>query len=184
MEKELLDVIIKGVKQNNAKYQNMLYKVYGDYVYNLIRKFYVDDDTIKDIRQEIFLKVYSNIHKYDNIGSFQGWLGRVTKNYVCDQKRKGKKSIIEEYGDQHENVYTERQELFDYDYDYDKDVKIKEIINLSKDLSKSYGLVFNMYFLDGMSHKEISKKLNISEGTSKSNLHKAKKKIKEKIKIC
>jgi RNA polymerase sigma factor (sigma-70 family) len=182
MEKEQLDIIIHGVKQNNVKYQNMFYKIYGDYIYNLIRKFYVDDDTIKDIRQEIFLKVYTNIHKYDNIGSFQGWLGRVTKNYVYDQKRKGKKSIIEEYGDQHENVYTERQELFDYDYD--KDVKIKEIINLSKDLSKSYGLIFKLYFLEGMTHKEISKKLNISEGASKSNLHKAKKKIKEKIKIC
>ena len=58
----------------------------------------------------------------------------------------------------------------------------KQIIKLSKDLTKSYGLVFNMYFLDGMTHKEISQKLNISEGTSKSNLHKAKKKIKQKIK--
>lgn len=181
MEKEVLDKIIVGVKQNSEKHQNKLYEVYGDFVYNIIKCYYRDTNTIKDIRQEIFLKVYNNIHKYDSVGSFEGWLRRLSKNFVIDVIRKDKLNLHVEYDTEYEKDYTDYQNLSDYDYE--KDERVEEIIKLSKDLTKSYGLVFNMYFLDGMSHKEISQKLNISEGTSKSNLHKAKKKIKQKIKI-
>ena len=181
MEKEVLDEIIDGVKQKSERHQNELYKLYGDLVYNIIKYYYRNTHTIKDIRQEIFLKVYNNIHKYNSEGSFEGWLRRLSRNYILDQIRKDKLNLHVEYDTEYEKDYTEYQNLSDYDYE--KDERVEEIIKLSKDLTKSYGLVFNMYFLDGMSHKEISKKLNISEGTSKSNLHKAKKKIKQKIKI-
>jgi RNA polymerase sigma-70 factor (ECF subfamily) len=181
MEKELVNEIIDGVKQKSERHQNELYKLYGDLVYNIIKYYYRDTHTIKDIRQEIFLKVYNNIHKYDPVGSFEGWLRRLSKNFVIDVIRKDKVNLYVEYDTEYEKDYTEYQSLSDYDYE--RDEKVEEIISLSKDLSNSYGLVFNMYFLDGMSHKEISEKLNISEGTSKSNLHKAKKKIKQKIKI-
>ena len=181
MEKESLDNLIKGVKQKSERHQNELYKLYGDLVYNIIKYYYRDTHTIKDIRQEIFLKVYNNIHKYDSVGSFEVWLRRLSKNFVIDVIRKDKVNLYVEYDTEYEKDYTEYQNLSDYDYE--RDEKVGEIISLSKDLSDSYGLVFNMYFLDGMSHKEISQKLNISEGTSKSNLHKAKKKIKQKIKI-
>jgi RNA polymerase sigma-70 factor (ECF subfamily) len=181
MEKEVLDKIIVGVKQNSEKHQNKLYEVYGDFVYNIIKCYYRDTNTIKDIRQEIFLKVYNNIHKYEFGGSFQGWLRRLSRNFIIDQLRKDKLNLYIEFSAGYENDYSQQQKLSDYDYE--RDEKVEEIISLSKDLSNSYGLVFNMYFLDGMSHKEISEKLNISEGTSKSNLHKAKKKIMQKIKI-
>ena len=174
MKKEILDKIIEGVKENSQKHQNELYLVYGDLVYNIIKYYYRDTHTIKDIRQEIFLKVYNNIHKYNSEGSFEGWLRRLSKNFVIDVIRKNKLNLHVEYDTDYQNLS---------DYDYEKDERVEEIIKLSKDLTKSYGLVFNMYFLDGMSHKEISQKLNISEGSSKSNLHKAKKKIKQKIKI-
>jgi RNA polymerase sigma-70 factor (ECF subfamily) len=179
MEKESLGHLIEGVKQKSVRHQNELYKLYGDLVYNIIKYYCKDTHTIKDIRQEIFLKVYNNIHKYNSEGSFEGWLRRLSKNFVIDVIRKDKVNLYVEYD--YEKDYSEYQNLSDYDYE--KDEKVGEIISLSKDLSGSYGLVFNMYFLDGMSHKEISEKLNISEGTSKSNLHKAKKKIKQKIKI-
>ena len=179
MEKESLVHLIEGVKQKSERHQNELYKLYGDLVYNIIKYYCKDTHTIKDIRQEIFLKVYNNIHKYNSEGSFEGWLRRLSKNFVIDVIRKDKVNLYVEYD--YEKDYSEYQNLSDYDYE--KDEKVGEIISLSKDLSGSYGLVFNMYFLDGMSHKEISEKLNISEGTSKSNLHKAKKKIKQKLKI-
>lgn len=173
--------IIEGVKQNNPKHQNELYGMYGVYVYNIIKYFYKDSHTIKDIRQEIFLKVYNNIHKYNFEGSFKGWLGRLSRNFIIDRIRKDKINLHIEYNTGYESDYTEYQKLSDYDYE--RDEKLKKIINLSNKLSESYGLVFKMYYIDGMTHKEISNHLGISEGTSKSNLHKAKKNIKQKIKI-
>ena len=181
MKKEILDKIIEGVKENSQKHQNELYEMYSKYVYNIIKYYYRDTHTIKDIRQEIFLKVYNNIHKYNGEGSFEGWLGRLSRNYTIDRKRKEIVNHHIEYDTEYEKDYTEYQKLSDYDYGWDE--KVGEIIRLSKNLSESYGLVFNMYYLDGMSHKEISNCLGISEGTSKSNLHKAKKNIKQKIKI-
>lgn len=173
--------IIEGIKQNNPKHQNELYVMYGVYVYNIIKYFYKDSHTIKDIRQEIFLKVYNNIHKYNFGGSFKGWLSRLSRNFIIDRIRKDKINLHIEYNTGYESDYTEYQKLSDYDYE--RDEKLKEIINLSDKLSESYGLVFKMYYIDGMTHKEISNHLGISEGTSKSNLHKAKKNIKQKIKI-
>ena len=176
----MLDNLIEGVKQNSKKHQNKLYEVYGDFVYDIIKHFYKDIHTIKDIRQEIFLKVYDKIHKYKNEGSFEGWLGRISRNFVIDYIRKNKSNLHLEYNTEYEKDYSEHQKLFDYEYEWDE--KVGEIIRHSKNLSKSYGLVFNMYYLDGISHKEISNCLGISEGTSKSNLHKAKKKITQRLK--
>jgi len=179
MEKEVLNMI-EGVKQNSQNHQNKLYELYDDLINNIIKYYYKDSHTIKDIKQEIFLKVFNNIDKYNFKGSFEGWLRRLAKNFILDRIRKDKLNLHTEYNTEYEKYYNDYHNL--YDYDYDRDEKVEEIINLYKDLSGSYGLVFEMYYLDDMSHKEISEHLGISEGTSKSNLHRAKKKIKEKIK--
>ena len=93
MEKESLDNLIEGVKQKSERHQNELYKLYGDLVYNIIKYYYRNTHTIKDIRQEIFLKVYNNIHKYNSEGSFEGWLRRLSRNYILDQIRKDKLNL-------------------------------------------------------------------------------------------
>jgi len=130
MEKESLDNLIEGVKQKSVRHQNELYKLYGDLVYHIIKYYYKDTHTIKDIRQEIFLKVYNNIHKYNSEGSFEGWLRRLSRNYILDQIRKDKLNLHVEYDTEYEKDYTEYQNLSDYDYEKDKG--LKKLLNSQK----------------------------------------------------
>ena len=81
-----------------------------------------------------------------------------------------------------EYMVGEDYDVYDNEYENIRLEKIKDIKKLAKEMKGKYGLVFNMYYMDEMSHKEIAQKLSINVGTSKSNLHKAKKKIYDKLK--
>jgi RNA polymerase sigma-70 factor (ECF subfamily) len=179
MEISTLESIIIGCMTNDRKSQNKLYELYAGIAYRLVSKYYKDKSTIDDVVQTAFIKIYNNLHKYKYIsdGSFTGWIKKLVKNHTIDNIRK--KQINIDYCDNLLllNDYSELE-----NFENIKEVMVNDILDLSNNLSKSYGLVFKMYFLDEMSHKDISNNLGINEGTSKSNLHKAKNKIREKLK--
>jgi RNA polymerase sigma-70 factor (ECF subfamily) len=177
MEISTLESIINGCIINDRKSQNKLYELYSGIAYRLVSKYYKDKSTIDDVVQTAFIKIYNNLHKYKFDGSFGGWVKKLVKNHTIDNIRK--KQINIEYCDNLSllNDYSEPLDLENI-----KEAMISDILVLSNNLSESYGLVFKMYFLDDMSHKDIANNLGINEGTSKSNLHKAKNKIKEKLK--
>jgi RNA polymerase sigma factor (sigma-70 family) len=176
MEKQTLELIIEGCKNNERKFQNELYKSYVNVVYSVAFKYFKDKSTADDIVQTSFLKIYDNIGKFKFEGSFEGWIRRVVRNHSIDIIRRNRNDV--EYVD---NLIT-NDCCDDIDNTSIKEEMINDILKLSDNLSESYGLVFKMYFLDEMSHKSIANKLGIHEGTSKSNLHKAKNKIIKKLK--
>lgn len=175
--KEELDFIIKKCKENDSIYQTELFNIYYEKIKRIVNTYFKDPHTVDDAVQNIFIKLFGVINKYDNKGSFYGWVSRMTKNHCIDVIR-SRKNVVE-YS---EYMVGEDYDVYNNEYENNRLEKIKDIKRLSEDLSEKYGLVFKMYLIENMSHQEISNELGITIGTSKSNLHKAKKKIYNELK--
>jgi|TARA_B110000093_G_scaffold175321_1_gene209536 RNA polymerase sigma-70 factor (ECF subfamily) len=127
----------------------------------------------EDTLQDSFLIIFDKIKQYNNKGSFEGWLKRIVINTALQKyRKKNHLQLIKEVSD--------TEEVVEVDFE-DTHLDIGFLLKLVQELPDKYRLVFNLYVLDSYSHKEISKMLNISEGTSKSNLSRARKKLKEKL---
>ena len=119
--------------------------------------------------------IFKDIKKFKHKGSFEGWAKRVTVNVTLQKFRK--KSILK-FDKIEENQLTEEEITVDVD---EENISLSFLLSLINELPPKYQLVFNLYVLDGYSHQEISDLLNISTGTSKSNLFRARKLLQNKI---
>lgn len=129
----------------------------------------------EDTLQDSFLTIFDKIKQYNNKGSFEGWLKKIAINTALQKYRKKRPlQLIKEV--------TDTEEIVEIDLE-DKNLDIDFLLNLIQKLPNKYRLVFNLYVLDSYSHKEISEMLNISEGTSKSNLSRARKNLKNELEI-
>lgn len=124
--------------------------------------------------QDSFLTIFSKIKQYKHKGSFEGWLKRITIHTAIQKyRKKAPLEIVKEVAD----AIKEEEEIYFNNPTY----SITVLLELIQQLPDRYRLVFNLFVLDDYSHKEIAKLLNISEGTSKSNLSRARKILKEKL---
>ncbi len=127
----------------------------------------------KDILQEGFIRVFTNLNQYNQKGSLEGWIRRIMIN-----------TALEKYRDKHylsrvDDEIEKSEQIIEVDVV--DDLSAQELMKFIHDLSPKYRMVFNLYAIEGYSHKEISVLLNISEGTSKSNLSRARTILQEKI---
>ena len=129
----------------------------------------------QDTLQDSFIMIFKDIKKFKHKGSFEGWAKRVTVNVALQKFRK--KSILK-FDKIEENQLTEEEITVDVD---EENISLSFLLSLINELPPKYQLVFNLYVLDGYSHQEISEVLNISTGTSKSNLFRARKLLQNKI---
>lgn len=127
----------------------------------------------KDILQEGFIRVFTNLNQYNQKGSFEGWIRRIMINTALEKYRD--KNYLARVDDEIEK----REEIIEVDIV--DDLSAQELMKFIHDLSPKYRMVFNLYAIEGYSHKEIGVLLNISEGTSKSNLSRARTILQEKI---
>ena len=168
-----LERLIKRCKKQKLDAQSQLYQLYKDDLYILCLKYCHNKEEAQDNLQDAFIEIFQKIKTYKGIGSFEGWMKRITINKAID-KYKFKQEINFEINDAIlsgdeitiENINT---------------IPLGEILAQVQNLPSQYRLVFTMYELDNYSHKEIAELLNISESTSKSNLHRAKKILQTKI---
>lgn len=127
----------------------------------------------EDNLHDSFMTIYEKIHQFKYQGSFEGWLKRITVNTVLQKYRKESLVLSE----------PDFKEVEDQEYSNSyEDIPIGRLLQHVQELPHKYRITFNMYVLDGYSHKEISKALGTSEGTSKSNLARARAILKDKIK--
>lgn len=153
--------------------QSEIYKLYADVLFGISLKYSRNYQDAEDTLQDSFLIIFDKIKQYNNKGSFEGWLKRIVINTALQKyRKKNHLQLIKEVSD--------TEEVVEIDFE-DTDVDIGFLLKLVQELPDKYRLVFNLYVLDSYSHKEISEMLNISEGTSKSNLSRARKKLKEKL---
>lgn len=139
-----------------------------------------DRDEAQDMVQNGFIKIFNKLDVYNFEGSLEGWIRRIMINTAIDQIRKNKRDPFSIEDDSRiQNV----EEDVPFTEEDNEEVKIKAeyAIKAISSLSPAYRTVFNLYVIEGMSHKEIAEYLGISEGTSKSNLAKAKMKLKEEL---
>ncbi|MBT8281424.1 RNA polymerase sigma factor [Muriicola soli] len=167
-----LKKLIHQCKKGDRKAQEQLYRKYSSVLYGLCLKYSRNKTEAEDNLHDSFLTIYDKIEQFKFKGSFEGWLKRITVNTVLQKYRK----------DQYMKVVTDNiQEEEDIDYDY-PDVQLSTLLQYVQELPNKYRLTFNLYVLDGYTHKEISELLGTSTGTSKSNLSRAKMILKEKLK--
>ena len=172
--KESIEDIIRGCVDGEEEFQRKLYDIFSDRMYGLCLQYSKDSEEAKDILQEGFIKVFQHIHQFSFNGSFAGWVRRVFVNTAIEtfRNKKMKFSDIEIH---------KVSEPFAFD-DIIEDLAAEEILKLVQELSPRYRLVFNLYAIEGYTHKEIGEKMKISEGTSKSNLARARIILKQKLK--
>lgn len=167
----ILQQIIEECKQQNAKAQGALYKEYSQVLFGICLKYSPNRAEAEDNLQDAFITIFSRIDQYQGKGSFEGWIKRITVNTALQKYRKKKVyDITNEEQIESPEVLVE-----------DSNVPLDFLLKIIQELPERYRLVFNLYVLDGYAHKEIGEMMGISDGTSKSNLARARMILKTKV---
>lgn len=166
--------LIKGSIAGDRRMQEELYRRFAPKMYAVCLRYANNANDAQDLLQEGFIKVYKNLHRFRAEGSFEGWVRRVFVNTSIEHFRK-KSAQLSSVSEKEENT------IEDSDITALDSLAEKDIINLVQELSPGYRTVFNLYVVEGYSHKEIGDMLGISEGTSKSQLARAKSILQKKI---
>ncbi|WP_317039154.1 RNA polymerase sigma factor [Polaribacter atrinae] len=156
--------------------QATVYQLYADKLFAVCLKYSSNYQDAEDNLQDSFMTIFEKIKKYNHKGSFEGWLKRVTINTVLQKYRV--KSPLQNVNDFSDEV--EIEEEFNIE---DTVFNVDVLLGFIQQLPDKYRLVFNLYVLDNYSHKEISEILGISVGTSKSNLSRARKILKDQVEM-
>ena len=165
--------LLEGCKRNDRKAQELLYQSLASKMLGVCVRYAKDSFEAEDILQSGFIKVFQKISEFRGEGSFEGWIRRIMVNTAIEVYRKNQRSLNVVDIDQ---VFDEPQTMFDM-----TGLETKDLLKVIKQLPGGYRLVFNMYVIEGYSHKEIGEQLNISEGASKSQLSRARALLREKI---
>ena len=164
--------LIEGCRKSHRYAQKVLYERYSNDMFEVCLLYATDYAVANDLLQEGFLKVFQNIKKFKQQRSLGGWIRTVMVNNCIDHIRADKWTKNRERLanlENHQNIKTSPIALYERD----------DFLNITSQLPDGYRLILNMYFLEDMTHKEISAKLNITIGTTKSKLRKAKKYLKD-----
>lgn len=167
-----IEELIKQCIKNDRAAQNELFRQYKDSLYFTSLKYCRNEVDAEDNLHDAFITIFQKIKTYKNKGSFEGWMKRITIYKAIDKYKASKPINIEIKDDILEDTVTVEENV---------NLDLEQLLKLIQDLPDQYRLVFNLYQMDGYSHKEIASVLNISEGTSKSNYHRAKQILREKI---
>lgn len=167
-----LNTLITGCRKNERKSQQFLYNLYKEKLYALCLKYCRSKEEAQDNLQDSFITIFKKIESYNGKGSFEGWMKRITINKAIDRYKK------EPYLEPIDNYQIQEETSVDED---GLKVTLAQMLALVQELPDRYRIVFNLYELDDYSHQEIAAILNISQGTSKSNLHRAKVILKNRI---
>lgn len=171
MEEEIL---VKKCLKGDGRAQKKLFDMYAPKMMGVCLRYMKDIDKAEDALQDGFVKVFSKLNKYKGDGSLEGWIRRVIVNTCLDQLRKDQK-------------FKANVSVDDYGYLVQNDEGIidsmseKDLLKLVERLPEGYRIVFNMFAIEGYSHKEIAEELNISENTSKSQYSRARAYLRNKL---
>lgn len=168
------DKIIQGCRENDRLAQQELFLKYGPSMYGSCLRYSSNSEDANDLLQDGFLKIFENIGSYKGDRPLPAWMARIIINLAITRFRKastGPKFLDlddAEIADDDESNQVESHEF-------------EKVISAMQQLPDKYRIVLNMYAIDKMSHKEIAETLNISEGTSKSQLSRARQLLKERL---
>ena len=174
MEGVELEILIKDCVAGNRKAQQKLFNLYSEDMFGVCLYYSKDYTEAEDTLHEGFMKVFQKIEQFKFKGSLAGWMRRVMINTALEKFRK--QNQLYALGDDFESSEDIQQE------NVISDLSAQDLIKLIRELTPKYKMVFNLYAIEGYSHKEIGEMLGISEGTSKSNLARARYILQKKVK--
>lgn len=169
---------IEACAQNNRESQKVIYNSFYGYAMAICDRYTSNQDDAMEILNDSFLKIFKTVHRYkpayaDVISSFKGWLRKIVIYTAIDYFRKNYKyRETLNLDNVMYQVPSEEEDIVDK-------LNYETIIQALRDLSPGYRAVFNLFVIEGLSHEMISKKLNITVGSSKSNLSKARKQLQK-----
>lgn len=169
--------IIAGCLKGELSAQEKLYRLYAGKMWGVCRRYAMDAEQAKDILQEGFIVIFEKLHQYKGKGSLEGWMRRIFVNLALAEYRK--KRLF--FYDTNELPINLQDDVSEEELEEAWEFSEEELMEMITSLPPQYRMVFNLYAIEGMSHKEIAQMLGISEGTSKSNLFRAREWLKKKI---
>ncbi len=169
--------IIKGCLAGSRRDQELLYRRHASRLYAVCLQYSGNDEEARDILQEGFIKIFENLVHYKHEGSFEGWMRRIIVNTALERFR-GRNTLYRV--DDIEMITEPEAELFSVDY---PGLEAADLLDIIRGLPPKYRVVFNLFAIEGYSHREISSMINISEGTSKSNLSRARAILQRKVNL-
>ena len=166
--------LIKGCLENDRRMQQELYNRFSPKMYGVCLRYTGNADDAQDVLQDAFVKVFRKLDSFRSEGSFEGWIRRIFVNTAIEHFRR--KNYLQPVTEREESQ-IESKTISALD-----GLSEKDILKLVQQLSPGYRTVFNLYVVEGFSHKEIASMLEITEGTSKSQLSRAKVILQDMIK--
>jgi RNA polymerase sigma-70 factor (ECF subfamily) len=166
----LIKEIIQGCQKRQRKSQKELYKMFYAYGMSITLRYADSREQAAEVLNDAFMKVFTNIEKYDPDRPFKPWLRQIIVNTAINQYHKNQNKLQKTDLDSINQQPARKQEVL-------SGMSYDEIIEMVQQLSPAYRTVFNLYVIEGFKHKEIADMLDIAVGTSKSNLSKAKKNL-------
>lgn len=163
--------LIRRCRNQDRNAQEQLYRLYAAKLFGLCLKYSDNYQEAEDNLQDGFVTIFEKISQYKNEGSFEGWMKRIIINTALQKHRQQKLYEITN----EENIWEEEVEIDT------EELSVDFLLECVQGLPDRYQQVFNLYVMDGFSHKEIAGMLKISEGTSKSNLARARMALKDRI---
>lgn len=169
--------LIEACKNKSSKARSRLYKMYANKLLGICMRYTKNKYEAEDVLHDAFIKIFTKIDQFENSGSFESWMKRIVTNtaiqYLRDRSNELKTIQIEEY----------QEPLFDDNELQLPQLSSLQLMELIQKLPNGYRLIFNLYVFENMSHNDISEQLNISVGTSKSQLSRAKAFLRSEIEI-
>lgn len=165
--------LISGCIKEDRQMQELLYHRFSPKMYAVCLRYSGNSEDARDLLQEGFIKVFKNISKYRGDGSFEGWIRRIFVNTSIEHFRK--KTRLADLTE------TQERTIEDKEWNVLDNLAERDIIKMIHELSPGYKAVFNLHVIEGYSHKEIADMLGINEGTSKSQLARAKTVLKKMV---
>ncbi|MFN7116484.1 MAG: RNA polymerase sigma factor [Saprospiraceae bacterium] len=166
--------ILEACKKGNTAAQRQLYERFKDKMFVLCLRYANSREDAEDLLQEGFVTVFRDLHQYKGVGNLEGWVRKVILNVALQHIRR-QKNLFQTVELKNYDVEDETDELLFEEH------TAKNLIRLMQQLPAGFRTVLNLYVLEGYSHQQIAKELNISVGTSKSQLNRAKKLMKNMI---
>ena len=168
-----IDDLLEGCKAGDRKMQEMLYKQTASKMLAVCMRYAKDRMEAEDVLQMGYVKIFQKVKDYRGDGSFEGWIRRIMVNTAIESYRKNLRSLsivpIED-------AYEQPSAGFDF-----SSLGMQDLMKVIQKLADGYRMVFNMYIIEGYSHKEIAETLGISEGASKSQLSRARAILQQEI---
>ena len=174
------DQIVEGCKNGKRHAFSALYEKYAAVMLGVCYRYTKSRMEAEDVLQEGFVKVFHKINSFESRGSFEGWLRRLMVNTAINHYKANQRNKTQDL-DLNSKELVKKVENEDETIEVDEVLPQKELIEMLQNLPEGYRMVFNMYVIEGLKHDEIAEELDISINTSKSQLFKARRWLRQKI---